>query len=312
MLNKLPCMVLFFLILIASASPAYAIDKENATSMIIADGFKFAAVNAGDDMVNDGQLSENGSENVFAATIQTPDYYNDPNIKASTDNSKKIFKFSALVLLFILGIFCVYQEVFPTSAAEMSTHFNNGKQTYYQPKDIFSYGAKVGGWFVFGPAILICMLWSCAGILNKMDTSVLSQLVISSENVSSYLVFGVCAKGIKYYMALRELIITYAIIAWYLIGLVFAWKKTRWVGVLCMGYTAVQIYVQILIVAVLVVTVNRVYDGGISWASDMLALGAMVIGILWLCFTALFFPVVIKFLKPSAITKMVSYVRYAL
>ena len=312
MLKKIPYTFLFLLFFIATVSPACAIDKENATSMIIANGFKVAAISAGDDMINDGQLSANGSENIFAAAIQTSDYYNDPDIKEATHTSKEIFKNTALVLLFLMGIFCVYQEVFPTSAAEMSTHFNNGKQTYYQPKDIFSYGAKSGGWFLAGPAILLFMLWSCAGIINKMDTSILSQLVVSSENVSSYLVFGVCAKGIKYYMALREFIITYAIIAWYLIGLVFAWKKTRWVGVLCMSYTAVQIYIQILIVAVLVVTVNRVYDGGVSWASDMLALGAMVIGILGICFFALFFPVIINFLKPSAIKKAVSYARYVL
>lgn len=312
MLKKIPYTFLLLLLLIATASPVYAIDKGNATSIIIANGFKVAAVSAGDDLVNDGQLSDNGTEDIFGAAIQTPDYYNDPEISTSVNKSKEIFKNAALILLLLMGIFCAYQEIFPTSAAEFSTHFNNGKQTYYQPKDIFSYGGKVGGWFIAGPAILLFMLWSCAGIINKMDTSILSQLVISSENVSSYLVFGICAKGIKYYMALREFIITYAIISWYLIGLVFAWKKTRWVGILCMSYTAVQIYIQVLIVAVLVVTVNRIYAGGLSWASDMLSLGAMVIGILGMCFFALFFPVIINLIKPSVIKKAVSYVRYAI
>lgn len=308
---KLPFCILFFFLILTLAYPAAgAIDKENASSMIVANGIKLATINAGDDMVNDGGLTEEGNINIFEAVTKPTDIYNDPDIRKSNEATIPIFKKGALILLLVLALICLYQIIFPTSAAEMSTHLNNGRQTYYQPKDILSYAANIAFWFIAGPGTFLFFIWSCDHILSKIDTSVLSQVVISSENVSSYVVFGACSKLVKYYMAIRNYIITYADISWYIIGFVFAWKKIRWVGVLCMTYTAVQIYSQIVLVLILVVSVNSIYNGNMSWASDMLSLGAMTIILVIYCFFALFFPVIIDKLKPGSIKRAVSYVRY--
>jgi hypothetical protein len=151
------------------------------------------------------------------------------------------------------------------------------------------------------------MQWSCTNQIQGTDLSILSQFVVSSENLSSYAMVAFCCKMIKYYFGIREIIISYLDMAWYFIGLIFSFPPTRWVGLLILGYVGVQIYVQLLIISILLFTINRVLNGSFGSLADMLAYGSMTLLLLGICFIALTFPVWLALLAPTKARQIMYY-----
>jgi hypothetical protein len=133
-----------------------------------------------------------------------------------------------------------------------------------------------------------------------MDISILDQVVISSNNLSSYFTLGAAAKGLKYYMSIRTILMLYSSKAWLYLGLIIAFKKSRWAGIIFLEYIAAQVFVQPILVSILLETVGYVMDGGFgSFLADMVVYGGLTILMFLICFIAFTIPIWIKIFSPS-------------
>jgi hypothetical protein len=203
------------------------------------------------------------------------------------------------------------QVIKPDLAASI-TRITNGHATYYTPKDIFFFFVYNALWFLAAPSILLAELTLCNIILGNMDTSVLNQVVVSSDNLVQYFTLAVCAQGMRYYATIRLILIFYSVIIWYLIGVFFAFKRTRWLAAMYILYISVQIFSQVLIVSILTNTTQFVINGSMDWFVNMLVYGGMTIIILGVCIISLTLPIWLELFKPGTMKTIVHYARYAL
>jgi hypothetical protein len=292
-----------------AAKENYTANKTDAMGQIGADIANVWIKQQSDDMLTDTHIvtANNESElGIFAPVVKPPDYYNDPNIRKESKESLAIVEQLAAFLIILLGIYCVLQIIDPDTAGDISKFFNHGRKTYYEPSDIFKFSLRLGCWFFVGNAILFLMQWSCSEHIKGTDLSILSQFIVSSENLSSYAMVAFCCKMIKYYFGIREIIISYLNMAWYYIGLIFSFPPTRWIGILILGYIGIQIYVQLFIISILIFTINRVLNGSFGSIADMLAYGSMTLLLLAICFIALTFPAWLAVLAPNKTSQIIN------
>jgi hypothetical protein len=297
--------IFFFSISNASATQNKTVD----TAVVLAQSLKIGAVGVGDDLLKDSNISEEGNVNVFEGVIKAPDYYNQPDTMQQLNDTIPGFIIIVKVLILLLGMFCLFQAASPTSAANMTKYFNQGRATYIAPLDILKFGVGAGLWFMVGPTLLFAMMWHCSELVQSMDTSVLSEVVLSSSTVSNYLIFALVSKAVNIYFAIRGFILIYATIGWYYIGLITLYPKTRWIGILAIIYTAVQIYIQVIIVAALITSVQSIYHGNMAWWENMTSLCGMVIIVFCCCVISFFSPFIVEFLRPGATNNLINIIK---
>lgn len=305
-MRRLSLLGLVFFILSVLAVPAMAAEDGNTKMLqgVITGAFDQWAEKQADGLIMDSKIVANNSSGearvgVFDSVTEPITIVEDGRFEKMSSETLPLFIVLAKILVVVVALLCLVQIMAPGWAAGF-TEFINGRATYYEPKEILKTGRDLCLWFLCGPGLLMGMFWACNVWVSRMDTSVLDQVVISSDNLSSYLTLGAAAKGLKYYMSIRGSILLISSKYWWFLGLILAWKKTRWAGVLFLEYVAVQVFVQPFLVSTLTDTVGYTLEGGFgSFLADIIVYGGLTILMLLICFIAFTSPIWIKIFSPN-------------
>ena len=301
-----------------SVVPVMAADDDNTAALkgIIVGAFDDWVTKQADGLVKDSKLvssNNTGDEarvGVFDFIASPITILEDETFQKTQKETIQIFIILAKILVIIVALLALVQILDPDAAGGI-TEFFHGRATYYEPKDVFKTGINLALWFLCGPGILIAMYWLCNNWVGRMDTSVLDQVIVSSDNLPNYIIFGLSAKGLKIYMSIRTAILLFASRYWYYLGIMLAWKKTRWVGILILEYVAVQVFVQPVLVSLLTETVGYTLDGGFGFLVDMVVYGGLAILMFLICFIALTCPIWIKLFSPNTLRSIVGFAKIA-
>jgi hypothetical protein len=299
-----------------SVVPVMAADDDNTAALkgIITGAFDDWVTKQADGLVKDSKLvsSNNTGDEARVGVFDfiTSPITIDKNFQKTKEETIPFFIILAKILVIIVALLALVQILDPDAAGGI-TEFFHGRATYYEPKDVFKTGINLALWFLCGPGILIAMFWLCNNWVGRMDTSVLDQVVVSSDNLPNYVIFGLSAKGLKFYMSIRTTILLFASRYWYYLGIMLAWKKTRWVGILILEYVAVQVFVQPVLVSLLTETVGYTLDGGFGFLVDMVVYGGLAILMSLICFIALTCPIWIKLFSPNTLRSVVRIAKIA-
>jgi hypothetical protein len=308
-MRLLPLFGIVIFLFYFSVVPVMAADDDNIAALkgVVTGAFDDWFMKQADGLVKDSKLvsanntSDEARVGVFDFITAPITILENENFKKAQEDSLPIFIILAKDLVIIVALLALIQ-LFDPEAAGGITEFFHGRATYYEPKDVLRTGRNLALWFLCGPGLLVAMIWLCNNWVGRMDTSVLDQVVISSDNFSNYVVFGAASKGLKFYMSIRTTVLLYIAKHWYYLGIMLAWKKTRWVGVLLLEYMAVQIFTQPVLVSMLTETVGFTLEGGFGlFLVDMVAYGGLVILMFCICFVAFTSPIWIKLFSPNTL-----------
>jgi hypothetical protein len=311
---------IILLIVVIFSFPAAA-DSMEAGQKMISGGLTQWVLDIANDMLagsgfQTGEL--NNSENysgeqvlVFGIAAYQIDVFQNPVVQEAIGETIPIFKYLAVLLLISITLFILLQIYAPETAGKI-TGIINGRETYYEPRDIIEYIAYISFWFLGGPFLLWAELEINNFIVKSMMLDVLNQVSLSSDNIPLYFIMCFCYMILLYFVAVRIIIIYYGASVWYLLGLVLAVKRTRWVGVLIFLYVSVQIFMQTIIVSVTTFIVKLVISGSLGWITSTLVYGGLTLFLLGLCLIIEFWPILLQILKPATMKSIVYFARFAL
>jgi hypothetical protein len=319
---KTIALILVFILLLPSVVSA---DGENVSSFgigksMISGGIAQAVVDFANGVMKDtgfqaGVVSGNnvsGSQTaIFALAAYQIDVFSNPIVKTKITESVNIFKSLSVIFLLLITLFVLLQTLAPETAAQITTAIN-GRPTYYQPSDIVEYVAYICFWFLGGVGILWAELEVNNYVTQGMMLDVLNQVSLSADNITLYVVMAFCYVVLLYFVAIRIIIIFYAASVWYLLGLVLAVRKTRWLGVLAFLYVSVQIFMQAIIVSVTTFVVQLVASGSIWFIPQTLMYGSLTLFLLGICIIIETWPILLQILKPSSMKAILYFGRYVL
>ena len=311
---------ILLLIVVIFSFPAAADSMETGQKMISGGLTQWVLDIANDMLAGSGfQTGElNNSENysgeqvlVFGIEAYQIDVFQNPVVQEAIGTTIPFFKYLAVLLLIVITLFILLQIYAPETAGQITKSIN-GRPTYYEPRDILEYVAYIGFWFLGGPFLLWAELELNNYIVKSMMLDVLDQISLSSANVPLYFIMCLCYMILLYFVAIRLIIIYYGASVWYLLGLVLAVKRTRWLGVLIFLYVSVQIFMQAIIVSVTTFVVKLVISGSLGWISSLLVYGGLTLFLLGLCIIIEIWPILLQILKPSTMKTILYFSRYAL
>lgn len=222
---------------------------------------------------------------VFGVTLHRIDVLENEEVKKSTEWTKPAFQYFAVLFLLVVAFFAILQAKKPAAALSMTRHMF-GHARVFTWVDIKDYTMSISFWYLLGPFLLLAGVWLANYLLSGIDTSPIDQIEIGSDNVTQYFVIGVCAQILKYFFAIRNVILIYSAIMWYFIGLIIAFPRTRFVGILYMGYVYVLLLIQPMLVSMLSFLVKFIEFGGFSYMADLLLYGGLAIIEAALCVAA--------------------------
>jgi hypothetical protein len=310
----------FLLIIFVFSVPAAA-DSLDVGQKMISGGLSQWALDIANNMLSGsgfqtGQL--NHSENytasqvlVFGIAAYQIDVFQNPVVQEAIGTTIPFFKYMAVLLLIVITLFILLQIYAPETAGQITKSIN-GRPTYYEPRDILEYVAYIGFWFLGGPFLLWAELEINNYIVKSMMLDVLNQVSLSSDNLPLYFIMCFCYLLLLYFVAVRMIIIYYGASVWYLLGLVLAVKRTRWLGILIFLYVSVQIFMQAIIVSVTTFIVKLVISGSLGWISSLLVYGGLTLFLLGLCIVIELWPLILQILKPATMKTILYFSRYAL
>ena len=311
---------IILLIVVIFSFPAAADSMETGQKMISGGLTQWVLDIANDMLAGSGfQTGElNNSENysgeqvlVFGIAAYQIDVFQNPVVQEAIGETIPIFKYLAVLLLISITLFILLQIYAPETAGKI-TGIINGRETYYEPRDIIEYIAYISFWFLGGPFLLWAELEINNFIVKSMMLDVLNQVSLSSDNIPLYFIMCFCYMILLYFVAVRIIIIYYGASVWYLLGLVLAVKRTRWLGVLIFLYVSVQIFMQMIIVSVTTFIVKLVISGSLGWITSTLVYGGLTLFLLGLCLIIEFWPILLQILKPATMKSIVYFARFAL
>jgi len=264
--------------------------------------------------VQAGEL--NNSENysgeqvlIFGIAAYQIDVFSNPVVQNAVNETIPVFKYLAVLILILITLFILLQIYAPETAGKI-TGIINGRETYYEPRDIIEYVACVSFWFLCGPFLLWVELEINNYLTKSIMLDVLNQIGLSSENLILYFVMCFCYLVLIYFVAIRMVIIFYSASMWYLLGLVLAVKRTRWLGVLVFMYISVQIFMQAIIVSVTTFVVKLVTSGSLWFIPQTLMYGSLTLFLLGLCIIIEIWPILLQILKPATMKSILYFARY--
>jgi hypothetical protein len=311
---------IILLIVVIFSFPAAA-DSMEAGQKMISGGLTQWVLDIANDMLagsgfQTGEL--NNSENysgeqvlVFGIAAYQIDVFQNPVVQEAIGETIPIFKYLAVLLLISITLFILLQIYAPETAGKI-TGIINGRETYYEPRDIIEYIAYISFWFLGGTFLLWAELEINNFIVKSMMIDVLNQVSLSSDNIPLYFIMCFCYMILLYFVAVRIIIIYYGASVWYLLGLVLAVKRTRWLGVLIFLYVSIQIFMQMIIVSVTTFIVKLVISGSLGWITSTLVYGGLTLFLLGLCLIIEFWPILLQILKPATMKSIVYFARFAL
>jgi hypothetical protein len=302
--------------------PAAADSPLDAGQKMISGGLSQWALDIANNMlfagtgIHTGQL--NNSENytgeanlVFGIAAYRLDVFENPVVQEAIGETIPVFKFLAEFLLILITLFILLQIYAPETAGNVTAAIN-GRPTYYEPRDIIEYVLCISFWFLGGPFLLWAELEINNFIVQSMMLDVLNQISLSSENLPLYFIMCLCYMFLLYFVAVRVVIIFYGASVWYLLGLVLAFKKTRWMGILVFLYISVQIFMQAIIVSITTFVVKLAVSGSMGWLESTLLYGGLTLFLLVICIILETWPLLIAILKPGSMKTLIYFARYAL
>jgi hypothetical protein len=312
---------LFLLTLVLLSFPAAA-DSMDAGQKMISGGLSQWFLDIANKMLfagtglQTGQLNETGNYSgsqvlVFGIAAYQIDVFQNPVVQEAIGTTIPFFKYMAELLLIVITLFILLQIYAPEVAGKIAGAIN-GRETYYEPRDILEYVAYIGFWFLGGPFLLWAELEINNFIVKSMMLDVLDQVSLSSANLPLYFIMCLCYLLLLYFVAIRMIIIYYGASVWYLLGLVLAVKRTRWLGVLIFLYVSVQIFMQAIIVSVTTFIVKLVISGSLGWITSTLVYGGLTLFLLGLCIIIEIWPILLQILKPATMKTILYFSRYAI
>lgn len=314
---------LFFLFLILSFScvPVHADDGDaNALESIIVDAVSKCIVSfcnsilSGFGGVETGNL--NDSENytgeqvaIFTVVAHSINPTEDPEIMEEVETTREIYTWGMKFFALLLTAFLIFQQVWPSQARDIVGTIR-GQPGYVTIDEMVEYYAIVCFWLLLGPALLYGALWLNNYLTQSLTLSVLDHVAFSSENTGLYTVMTVLWGAMAGFFATRIVLILLAVKAWYLLGLVLAIQRTRWLGTLSIPYIMGFVFAQFIVVWIVVSVVIYTESHAMSWAgSGFLYLGmfSVIIGVASLI---IFWPIALKLLSPKTYQTLITIARY--
>ena len=265
--------------------------------------------------VQGGELNDSSNYSddqvlVYAVAAHQIDVTNNTVVHEANAQTIPIFKYMVIAILFVIVLFILSQEFAPGPAAKI-TEITHWSATYYQPGDIIEYFLYSAGWYLVVPVLLLAKLELNNFIVSGMVTGVLNQIALSSENAPLYIVMCICYFAMLQFFAIRIVLILYATIMWYFLGLVIAVKPVRWIGIMVFLYISTQIFMQAIVISVVTVVVKLAVGDGLGWIASTLLYSGMTLVIIGISLIIAFWPVLLAIIKPSTLKAIVCFARYA-
>jgi hypothetical protein len=280
---------------------------------VISGGLDNWVTGIGDGLIKDNTLQVNNETErigIFDSIVEPIPYASEEYLREKSGDSMPLCVLLSKIIVLMTALACLLQIVAPGVAAGVTSFFQ-GQATYHDPKEVLITARNLVLWFACGPGLLLGMYFLCNSLMSNIDTSALDQVVISSENMINYLFFGITAKGVKIYMAVRSIVFLEVSEYWWVFGILISIKKTRWVAILGLEYLAIQVFAQPLIVTVLTNIVAFTLSGRLAaFGPDMLIYGCCTMLIFDICFLAATAPIWIKVLSPSTIRTVIVFAKY--
>jgi len=314
---------LFFLFILLSFScaPVYAADSAmqageemiiNALSKLIVDFCNDMLAGMGG--VSTGQLNDSGNYSgeqvaIFAVAAHSIDPTTDPIIMEEVENTKQIYIWGMKFFGLLLTAFLLFQQMWPSKARDIVGTVR-GQPGYVTVDEMAEYYIIVCLWFLLGPAVLYGSLYLNNDFTQSLTLSVLDHVAFSSENVGFFATMTGLWTVMSGFFAVRIVLILIAVKLWFLLGLVLALKRIRWIGALTIPYTLSYVFAQFVIVWTVVSVVMYSESHAMSWAgSGFLYLG-MFLFILGEGLFCVFWPLILKILSPSTFKTLIMFARY--
>jgi hypothetical protein len=214
-------------------------------------------------------------------------------------------KFFAL----LLTAFMIFQQVWPSRAADVVGSFR-GQPGYVSIDEMFEYYVIVCMWFMFGTALLYGSLWLNNFLVQSQMLSVLDHVKFSSENSGLYATMISLWAAMMGFFAVRIDVIIIAVKVWFLLGLVLAWKRVRWIGLFSTSYVIGYVFSQFVIIFTCVSVITYIDANNTGWfGSNFLYLGMFLLVISEGLFFV-FWPLILKVLSPKSYQTILTVARY--
>jgi len=165
-------------------------------------------------------------------------------------------------------------------------------------------------WLLFGAAIFFGGLKVNNYLVENQMRSVLDQVAFSSDSIGLYITFGVLWLFSILFFALRLVMIVISAHVWYLYGLGFGFKKTRWAAILITSYELVFIFAQFIIVWISCTVVDYTTSQELAWYGATFVYLGLFLTIVFSEILFITWPVLWKLLSPKTLTTVIRLARY--
>lgn len=203
---------------------------------------------------------------IFAVAAHTTDPTRDPAMMDRINTMRDIYIKAILLFGGLLVLFLLYQTVDPGESAKLLEDFT-GTYGYVAVGDMARYYAYTCFWLLFGVAIFFGSLKANNYLVENQMLSVLDQVAFSSDSIGLYITFGALWLVSLLFFALRLVVIVISAHVWYLYGIGFGFKKTRWAALLITTWETVFIFSQFFIIWISCTVVSYTTSQELAWYS---------------------------------------------
>lgn len=246
---------------------------------------------------------------IFAVTAHTIDPTRDPAMMDRINTMRDIYIKAILLFGGLLALFLIYQAVDPSESAKLLEDFT-GTYGYVAVGDMAKYYAYTCFWLLFGVALFFGSIKANNYLVESQMLSILDQVAFSSDSVGLYITFGVLWLFSLLFFALRLVMIVISAHVWYLYGLGFGFKKTRWATILITSYELVFVFAQFIIVWISCTVVDYTTSQELAWYSVSFVYLGLFLTIVLSEILFIIWPILWKLLSPKTLTTAIRLARY--
>lgn len=246
---------------------------------------------------------------IFAVAAHTTDPTRDPAMMDHINTMRDIYIKAILLFGGLLALFLLYQTVDPGESAKLLEDFT-GTYGYVAVGDMVRFYGNTCFWLLFGAAIFFGGLKANNYLVENQMRSILDQVAFSSDSIGLYITFGVLWLFSILFFALRLVMIVISAHVWYLYGLGFGFKKTRWVAILITSYELVFVFAQFIIVWISCTVVDYTTSQELAWYSVSFIYLGLFLTIVFFEIQFITWPVLWKLLSPKTLKTAIRLARY--
>lgn len=246
---------------------------------------------------------------IFAVTAHTIDPTRDPAMMDRINTMRDIYIKAILLFGGLLALFLIYQTVDPSESAKILEDFT-GTYGYVAVGDMVRFYGNTCFWLLFGVALFFGGLKANNYLVENQMLSILDQVAFSSDSIGLYITFGVLWLFSLQFFALRLVMIIVSAHVWYLYGLGFGFKKTRWAAILITSYVMGIIFSQFVIVWISCTVVDYTTSHELAWYSVSFTYLGLFLTIVLTEILFITWPILWKLLSPKTLTTAIRLARY--